>query len=159
MNKKLLILGLLIVANVGVIWAQSSALPITLTPAVTALAANSTNTTAGTAIMIPNTKESVRIWVSANGVQATTNGTLIVKFSTASGTYTATNEWDNAPESTVKVTLSTLGAATNSALPLVKYTGSETFDLSGVRYIRAGQIENGFAGVVSNITIRLGHQE
>lgn len=138
--------------------AQSSALTIPIPTAVTNLVLTSTNTSAGTVVMIPNTSRPCRIWVSANGVQGTTNGTLIVKFSTAGGTYRTTNNFDNAPESLIKVTLSTLGAATNSAAPTVVYTGSDVFDLSGVRYIRAGQIENTFQGVTSNISIRLGYQ-
>jgi hypothetical protein len=156
--KKLIFSALLMLGLIGMSKAQSSAQFIPISTAVTNLALTSTNTGAGTAIMIPNASNPVRIWVSANGVQGTTNGTLIVKFSTASGTYNSTNNYDNAAESLVKVTLTTLANATNSAAPTTFYTASDVFDLSGVKYIRAGQIENTFQGVVSNITIRLGYQ-
>jgi hypothetical protein len=158
MKKTIFLFSFLMASVLGVILAQSSALPLVITPAVTSVTANNTNTTAGTVTSIPNTSLPVRIWVSANGVQATTNGTLIVKFSTASGTYSSTNQFDTASESAVKVTLTTLGSATNSASSAL-YTGSDWFQLAGVRYIRVGQIENNFAGVVSNVTIRLGYQQ
>jgi hypothetical protein len=122
-----------------------------LTPAVTTLAGASTNSAAGTAVMLYDGKANVRIYLTANGIASTTNGSLIVKFSTASGTgYNTTNNYDTASLSNIKLTMSTLAGATN--------TISDQFDLSGVKYIRVGQIENTFTGPVSNIVIRVGYQ-
>lgn len=115
----------------------------TLTPAVTTVAASSTNSTAGTSQELLFAQRPCRIWVTASGVAATTNGSLVVKFSTAA----STNQWDTANLSEVKVTMSSLGATTN--------TYSTWFETAGIRYIRVGQIENTFVGVVSNIAIRI----
>lgn len=119
-----------------------------LTPSVTTLTGASTNTANGNISIINNPKDTIRIYVTANGIASTTNGTLIVKFSTASGDIGNTNEFDTASASNIKITMSTLGTSTN--------TVSDWFQVRGVRYIRAGQIENTFVGPVSNLVIRVG---
>lgn len=119
-----------------------------ITPAVTTLTGASTNTANGNISIINNPKDTIRIYVTANGIASTTNGTLIVKFSTASGDIGNTNEFDTASASNIKITMSTLGTSTN--------TVSDWFQVRGVRYIRAGQIENTFVGPVSNLVIRVG---
>lgn len=116
----------------------------TLTPAVTVMSANSTNTTAGTTFEIAVPVDQAHLWVRATGVAATTNGTFVVKFQTAADT----NYWNDAVTSNMKLTLSTVGTTTNFM--------SDWFVFSGVKYIRVGRIENTMAGAVSNIAVRLG---
>jgi hypothetical protein len=150
MNKFILCLcSFLIAANVQ---AQVQPQSFTLTPAVTGLAANNTNSSAGTAKMLYVGESPVRIYLTATGAAATTNGSLIVKFSTASGlNYSTTNSYDTASESNIKLTMSTLGNNT--------VTVSDWFVLSGAKYLRVGQIENNFAGAVTNLVINVGYAD
>ncbi len=129
------------------------AVPQKLIPAVTFLAANSTNTANGTVTPVQQMNEvgAVRVYLTASGIAASTNGSLIVKISTACGTDSQTNAFDTADASTIKLTMSSLGAVTN--------TVSDWFQLSGVRYLRIGQIENTFGGVVSNIAVNISYQK
>lgn len=126
----------------------------TLTPSVTTVAASATNTTAGTIKILNGGETPVRIWVSASGIGASTNGVsavsnLVVKLSVASGSSGVTNAFDTAAFSNVKVTLPVTGVTTN--------VQSDWFVLSGCRYIRIGQIENNTLGVVSNISVTIGY--
>jgi len=114
-----------------------------LTPGVTGIAANITNTTNGTQQEFLFAQRPCRIWISANGTAATTNGTCVFFFQTAPDT----NTWDTANLSAVKLTISSLGSSTN--------TISDWFELAGTRYIRASRIENTFNGPVSNITVKI----
>lgn len=145
---KQFLLGLLIL-GASSLSAQTTPEAFNLTPAVTTLVLTSTNTAAGTTLKLHEGKRNVRMYLTANGIAATTNGSLIVKFSTASGSGTTTNSFDTASLSNIKLTMSTLAGATN--------TVSDVFDLTGARYIRVGQIENTFQGIVSNITISVGY--
>ena len=107
-----------------------------LTPGVTGIAANITNTTNGTQQEFLFAQRPCRIWT-------TTNGTCVFFFQTAPDT----NTWDTASLSAVKLTISSLGSSTN--------TISDWFELAGTRYIRASRIENTFNGPVSNITVKI----
>lgn len=130
--------------------AQDSATFMSLTPAVTAIAANTTNATAGTVAQLARGQDVVRLFVTGSGVAATTNGALKVRLSVASGSGdSTTNAFTLASESDIYVTLSTVGTSTNTA--------SDWFNLRGCRFVRVGQIENTFAGPVSNIAVRLGY--
>jgi len=144
--KRFLIAVLCLV--VGIASAQGPE-SFSLTPSVTSLAANSTNSTAGTVKKLADGENNVRIYLTATGGAATTNGTLVVKFITASGSGDTTNTFDTASLSEIKLTMSSLGANT--------YTISDRFVLSGAKYIKVGQIENTFAGAASNFVITVGY--
>lgn len=119
-----------------------------IAPAVTAVAATTTNATAGTVFFIDNPVSRARLYVQFSGTAATTNGSFIVKFSTATGNATSTNAFDTASTSNIKVTESVGGSGT-------AISASDWFALDGVRYLRVGQMENTFLGPVSNIVISL----
>lgn len=120
-----------------------------------------TNATAGNPYMFYNGQTPVRIWASATGVNATTNGALAIKFSVASGTPgglasgATTNEFDNAAVSNIKLTMSSMYSATNGLS--TTNTVSDWFVIGGACWIRLGQVENTFAGPYSNLTIRIGY--
>lgn len=118
-----------------------------MTPAVTSLAATSTNSTAGTIynmIQGPGAPpDTIRLYAQSSGTAATTNGNLIVKFSLSTDGVT----FDDAPTSLVKLTLPATGTSTNQI--------SDWFQISGARYIRVGQIENTSAGTSTPIAIRI----
>lgn len=117
---------------------------------VTNIAATTTNSSLGPIVVLDQSKAAARIYLTASGTAATTNGSLIVKFSTAGGTQNITNEFDTGSLSGVKLTMTgTTGIA------LTTNTVSDWFNLTGVRYIRVGQIENGFLGTISNMQMRI----
>ena len=126
-----------------------------LTPAVTVLAASSTNSTAGTTEYLYTGKNSVRIWASCSGIAATTNGVsavsnIVVRLSTASGRDGVTNIFDTATYSNIKLEIPVTG---NGATNVV----SSYFILTGSRYLRIGQIENNSLGIVSNLNVFVGY--
>lgn len=119
-----------------------------LATAVTNIVANSTNQTAGTTFQLYNAvRTPIRLYVTGEGNSATTNGNLIIKFSTAAGTPNSTNTFDTAALSNIKLTLSATGS-TN--------TVSDWFTIGGGYYLRVGQIENTSNGSFSNIVVRAG---
>lgn len=114
-----------------------------LTPAVTTVAANSTNTTAGTTYLFDQAQSPVRIYVGFRGYVSTTNGQFKVYFDTASDT----NYWDTSALSGVTISVTnSVGASTNVV--------SDWFESAGMKYIRVGRMENTFSGPVSNIVIK-----
>lgn len=107
------------------------------------IAANTTNSTAGTAVELPGGVERVGVWVTAKGGADATGGSgLIVKLSIYNGTT-----WTDAAQSNIKVTMSTLGNATKTVF--------DQFVVPGATQIRVGQVENTFGGALSNMTVRL----
>ena len=146
---KKLIPFLILLVITGMVIAGGTVVNFTITPAVTTVSANSTNTTAGTTLLIANPIEKGRLYVSASGIAATTNGLLTIYFSTASGNVGTTNTFDDASTSLIKLSMTNIGANTMGV--------SDWFELSGVKYIRVGRIENTQFGVVSNISINLSH--
>lgn len=124
----------------------------TLTPNATTILAQTTNSTAGTIQFLYDAQSPIRIYVSATGSAATTNGALIVKLSTASGNGGQTNAFDTASLSNIKLVMS--NGITSATIPIVQ---SDWFVSTGVRYIRVGQIENTYLGNVSNLTITVGY--
>ncbi len=144
MKSILKVFGVALFILAPVIHAQQPAVAYkTLNTAVTGLAANTTNATAGTWYDLPQGQGPIRLYFTAKGTTGVTNGALIAKISTSYDT----NTWDSADMSPIKVTLTRI---TNSAL-----TASDWFQFSGVRAIRVGQIENGFAEAVTNFTVIL----
>lgn len=118
----------------------------TIGTAVTNIAGSTTNSAAGPQFELYHAENPIRIFLTAQGVAGTTNGTggLTVKFSSSFDS----NTWDTATLSAIKVNMSALGGATN--------TVSDWFATGGAHYIRVGQIENGFVGAVSNISVTIG---
>jgi hypothetical protein len=131
-------------------FAQNSPSYINLGTTVTNIAASTTNTTAGNIIVLPPNLSAARVYVKAEGNAATTNAgastvsNLVVHLSTASGSGT-TNVFDTGILSNAKITVPALGSSTNVM--------SDWFQLSGVRYIRVGAIENNNIGSVSNLQV------
>lgn len=148
-------MGLGIILGCGVVIAQDQNQVIfqSLNLPATTVAASTTNTTAGTAFQLPTGKSPCRIYLTASGIGASTNGSLIVKLSTATGSgyggTGVTNAFDTAAQSNIKLTMSTLGNTTN--------TVSDWFQISGVKYIRVGSIENTFVGAVSNLDVTISY--
>lgn len=150
MTRKMLI-GIMLaclVCPLLFVWGEST-YSQSISTAVTNIVANSTNTGNGSTFLIYSPKVNVRLFLTANGVAATTNGSLVVKFSTGDGDEGTTNQFDTAQNSNIKLTMSSLGGSTNVV--------SDWFVLSGVRYIRVGQIENTFNGACSNIVVRISY--
>lgn len=121
---------------------------------VTNLAASVTNTTAGEIFGMYTTPRPIRIWATASGYLATTNGVsatsnVVIRIVTASGNLGTTNAFDTASLSNIKLTLPNLSSATN--------TVSDWFELRGARYWRIGAIENNTLGSVSNLQILVGY--
>lgn len=114
-----------------------------LQTAVTNLTASVTNSTAGTAFTLDQAQRPARLYFTAYGTAATTNGSAIVKLSTSFDGTT----YDTAAASSVKVTMSTIGVSTN--------TVSDWFELSGVKSVRVGQIENTHLGPISNLQVHI----
>jgi hypothetical protein len=155
MNKLLFVLFAFLLPISGFSQYQEPVYKTLATP-VSTLAANSTNTTAGTIVVLPTSPTPVRIWLTASGIAATTNGVtavsnLVVRLSTASGSVIATNTFDTASLSNLRLTIPTLGASTN--------TVSDYFELRGARYVRVGQIENNFQGAVSNLALIIAYPQ
>jgi len=121
-----------------------------LATTVTNMAANTTNTTASTVKLLSDGNEWVRVYLTATGYAATTNGALTAKLITASGSGTTTNAYDSAALSNIKLVIS--NSINGSTI-----TVSDRFNLSGAKYLAVGQIENSFAGSVSNISIQVGY--
>lgn len=116
----------------------------------TAIAATTSNNTAGTAMLLTSGPSQITIFATATGVGASTNGTLTFKFSIASGVGTTTNDFSDADSSAINIVIpaGSLGGAT--------FTGTDWFVTPGVRYIRCGRVENNTMGAVSNMTVRIG---
>lgn len=148
MKHKFLWLALLAVCTIC--YADQTTLFVPISPAVTSLAATSTNTTDGTALQVPSGGAPVRLYLTASGIAATTNGTFTVYFRTASGNGYTTNSFDTSSSSYIRLQFTTLGGSTN--------TVSDWFQLTGVRYIKVGRMENTFQGAVSNISLNLSYQ-
>lgn len=147
---KRIFLGLALLSLVSIGNAQTAADYFSLQTSVTNIAAQSTNTTAGPIKFFYAGESPLRIWLSANGNTANSANGLTVKLSTASGNDTTTNNFDSASLSYIRLSLTNALGATST-------TVSDRFILSGARYIRVGQIENAYAGAVSNITINVGY--
>ena len=147
MKNSFLISVLLVLFSISA-YAQSYFYTSNLVLGVTSVAANTTNTTAGTACIFPksNLPHVSRIYLTASGVAATTNGSLIA-FITTTQSDPGTNNFDTATQSNIKLTLTAIGASTNQV--------SDWFQLSGVTGIRVDRIENTFYGAVSNIAVSI----
>jgi hypothetical protein len=148
MKRLLFALSLLLTVN----GYSQEARSFTLTPNSTTVATATTNTTAGTIQLLDHGESPLRIYVSATGTAATTNGALTIKFSTASGNGNQTNAFDTASLSNIKLVMSN---GINSVSTAV--VQSDWFVTSGARYIRVGQVENTYLGNVSNLTITVGY--
>jgi hypothetical protein len=116
---------------------------------VTNIAANTTNTTAGSIFQFNYGQSPIRLYVKASGFAATTNGSLVIRFSTASGDQSTTNDFDTALLSNIKITITSLQSTTNVV--------SDWFEPRGARFLRVGAIENNFNGSVSNISVIIGY--
>ena len=153
--KKLLILALglsLFSFQVNAEQAES----FSLETSVTNIAGSTTNSTAAPAKFLYMGETPVRIYLTATGNAGTTNGAtagaFVVKLSTASGSGTSvTNAFDTAHLSNIKLVIS------NSHLTSSTVTVSDWFVLTGVKYLRVGQIENTSPGSISNIAIKVGY--
>lgn len=143
--KKIFIASLLFLGAL-IVWASNVTAP--LTPAVTAIAANTTNTTAGTTLDLgPNPPHTIHLFLRATGTAASTNGTLVTKYEVSYDGST----WTQGRDSNLFLTMSTLGAATNHI--------DDWFVLAGARYLRVGRIENTFAGPCSNLLFNAAYTE
>ena len=140
--KKLLFLILLFFSFC--VFALDVKLNSTLAPGVTNVVASSTNTTTGTALTFDNDQvpKYGRFWMTANGVAATTNGTLKAYIITSPDGTT----YDTGSLSPIYLSMSTIGTSTN--------TVSDWFPLYGVKSLKIGRIENTHLGAVSNITFQ-----
>ena len=118
-----------------------------LTTTVTNLAASSTSTNAATQKELFQNPKTFRLYLKAEGVGASTNGSLTAYVSTSFDS----NNWDTASLSFIKVTMSSLGSATNQV--------SDWFTTDNIRYIRVGRIENTFVGPVSNVTVHIAYEK
>lgn len=137
---------LLVCATIYAIEAES----FSLTPAVTEIAASSTNSTAGTIKKLSQGETPIRFYLSCNG-NASAAGAFKVKLSTASGSGNSiTNNFDTPSESNVYLVIT-------NALTATTTTVSDWFVLSGAKYVRIGQIENTKTGPVSNIVVNIGY--
>jgi len=140
---KRIILFLTLCAALTIVYARTGKLDQTFNSA-TAVAANTTNTTAGAALTFANDQvpNIARISVTASGIGATTNGSLkVVLASSRDGTT-----FDTGTLSQFYVSMTSLGATTN--------TVSDWFVVSGVKSLRVERIENTFFGAASNIVVR-----
>jgi hypothetical protein len=151
MNKKILLLSLGLIAAVA--FAADFSVTQNMDINSNAIAATTTNAVAGAPFQLFDGQDIVRLYVTANADVNTTNGTLVVKFATASGNgvdqHVVTNEFDSAAKSLIKLTLTPTGAGT--------LTKSDWFVLRGARFIEVGQMENNSAGTFSNIIVRCGY--
>ena len=147
--KRLLFAFLLLTACKGY---SQEARSFVLAPNSATVAAGTTNTTAGTIQYLYDAQSTLRIYVSATGTAATTNGALTIKFSTASGNGNQTNSFDTAAFSNIKLVMS--NGISSASVPVVQ---SDWFVSSGARYIRIGQVENTYLGNVSNLTVTVGY--
>lgn len=117
-----------------------------MVPNAAVVAATATNSTPGTVLGLIMSQRPVRIWVSASGTPATTNGIFIVKFQTSTSTNSPA-VWDTAATSYIKLSM------TNMLSSVATNVVSDWFEFSGVKYVRIGQMENTHKGPVSNITV------
>lgn len=143
--KKLLLALILCLA--GSLKAQET-IVYNLTPNATGIATGITNTTDGAITIISNPKDTCRIYVTGTTTQSTTNGNFVVRFRTASGSSSITNEFDTTVFTQIKLTFpTTLVNGTN--------TMSDWFQIRGVRYIKIGRMENTTEALITNITVRV----
>lgn len=120
-----------------------------MTLGITSLAASSTNITTAISsnVTFQTGPSACRIYLTANGTAATTNGFFKVTFATSpDGTTFDTATLTNA---TITLSFTSLGTSTN--------TVSDWFNVSGVRAIRAARYENTFLGPVTNMVIKVGY--
>jgi|SRR3990172_2215108 len=139
MKTKLIALSLLLVGCIA--WAGTIG-TVTLTSPAT-VAASSTNSTAQTATDFTTGGYPImgltRVSFTFTGAAGSTNGTVTVFLSESSdGT-----RYSEADQSNMKITITPNG--TNSV------TRTERFDLSGVKKIRVGRVENTSGGDITNI--------
>lgn len=115
---------------------------------VTTLTLSSTNVTAGSAVTLPRNGLGVcRLYLSGWGAAATTNGNLVVYLSTSKdGTI-----WDTAASSGITVAAPANGAAV--------IQNSARIDLTGVKYLREGRLENLSLGTFTNIVCTIASPE
>lgn len=143
MKTKLCILTLIIIA--GLAWAGTIG-TVSLTSPST-VANNSTNTTAQTEIDFTTGGYPVmglaRISLTFTGAAGSTNGTITIFFSESVDGTT----FSAADQSNMKITITPNGAAA--------VTRSERFDLSGVKKLRVGRVENSSDGSITNIATKL----
>ncbi len=138
MQKLTLLIAVLSLAAIGyakTMWDKS------LTPAVTTLAANSTNTTAGTACDLPGGVGHIGLWAKATGLTGATSGNFVMKFSVYNG-----SSWTDGASSNIKLTISAIGETNRTVF--------DHFWVPGATQIRVGQIENATGGVITNIAVR-----
>ena len=147
--KRFLFLGLCLVF-VGAALADSVIFK-SITPGVAQINAATTNNTAGTTYYFAQPQGAVRLYLTADGAAGTTSGALTVKFSTASGLEATTNNFDSAQLSQIVLTINADASTTNTV------TVSDWFNMTGVRYLRVGRIENTSGAAWSNITVRIGY--
>lgn len=152
--KKLLLLALSLFAINTVKANEPEAFSLQLS--ATNIAATTTNSTAAPAQFLRDGVSKVHIYLTATGNAGTTNGAaagaFVVKLSTASGSGTSiTNAYDTARLSNVRLMIS------NSELTSATVTVSDWFELSGIKYLRVGQIENTSPGSLSNINLKVGY--
>lgn len=145
---KKLILFLLLFA--GFCYGANPAWHVESLTTATTVAASTTNTTAQTAYSFSNDEipQTGTISFSCSGSAATTNstGSIIVYISRSVDGI----NYDTGSLSNLKLTMTSLGNATNQV--------SELFYLYGVRSIRVSRIENPFLGPISNIVINANFQ-
>lgn len=141
------ILSLIVFLLAICLHAQTYYITTDLTPAVTSIAANSTNTTAGTAynFTVENKARTGRMFLSCTAPSVQTNGALTVYFTT-SFDRSGTNTFDTATLSNLKLSLTSL--STNASQV------SDWFYLGGVSSIRIDRIENTFGVACSNIVVK-----
>lgn len=143
MKTKLAILTFIIAA--GISWAGTIGTVSITSPAL--VANNSTNTTAQTALDFTTGGYPVmglaRVSFTFTGAAGSTNGTITVFLSESIDGST----YSEADQSNLKITLTPNG--TNSV------TRSERFDLSGVKKLRVGRVENSSDGSITNIATKI----
>ena len=112
-----------------------------ITPAVTSIAANSTNTAKGTDFFFgQGIPESITFYGRAKGANASATNNVIIRLERYNGT-----NWSSAAQSFTVLTLPMTGATTNQV--------DDFFHCPGVFGFRVGQIENQCSVAVSNIEV------
>ncbi len=129
---------LLTVLLVSVALAESRNILAILTPSSTAIAANTTNTTAGTVLVLDAGTRHARIYMTASGTASTTNGVYVARLATSPDS----NNWEQASLSSIILTNSVLQSTTNTVSSLI--------DLTGAKYLRIAWEANTCNGPVSN---------
>ncbi len=133
---------MLVLGLCGVSYAQDI-VTIPLTPAATSFATATTNSNAGTTVELTDTPDAMRFYVQATGVAGTTGGTFKVFLETGS----TTNTMDTGSLSPIYLSIGNIGNTTVYV--------SDWFNVTGVKYIRVGEVQNTHGDTVSGLACKI----